>query len=42
MRIAMRPRERFWWLENQKYLWAATRDWPLFAGGALDTDRDAP
>jgi hypothetical protein len=42
LRIEMPPRERFLLLENRPEYGEATRAWPLFAGGALDNDRDAP
>jgi hypothetical protein len=42
MRIEMPLREQSLLLENRQQFWAATRVWPLFAGGALDIDRDAP
>ena len=42
MRSEMPPRERSLLLENLLEFVEETRAWPLFAGGALDIDRDAP
>jgi len=42
MRIGMPPHERSLSLVNQQQSGLATGAWPLFAGGALDNDQDAP